>query len=121
MFKLAARTFRRLLRPTSRPAAIFLLWTHRRTVALWLRSIKDEVRHGRAVGGHDRDRWKRLLTSLWRVSNSTALMQENELRRLTVLPDGHTVAADVGEPWPDQQAFYRAGVEPVSTPVAPVA
>jgi hypothetical protein len=120
MFSLAARTFRRLVRPTSRPVVLFLMWTHRRTIALWVRSARDEFRHGMSVGHHDRDRWKRLLSSLWRVSNSTALMQENELRRLTVLPDGNTVAADVGDPWPDQQAFRRAGVEPVTTPVAPV-
>jgi hypothetical protein len=101
---------------------LFLLWTHRRTIALWVRSARDEFRRGMSVGCQDRDRWRRLLSSLWRVSNSTALMQENELRRLTVLPDGNTVAADVGDPWPDQQAFRRAGVEPVTTPVTtPVA
>lgn len=118
MFALA-RTFRRLVRPTSRPAALFLLWSHRRTIALWLRSMRDEFRRGMQVGGQDRDRWKRLLSSLWKVSNSTSLMQENELRRLTVLPDGNTVAADVGEPWPDQHAFRRAGVEPVVATATP--
>lgn len=113
MFSSLARLVRRLTRPVSRPAALFLLWTHRRTVALWFRSIREEIRYSIDAGRPDPARWQRLLKALWRVSQSDELMQENELRRLIV--DGDTaVLADVGEPWPERAAFRDAGVEPIS-------
>lgn len=113
MFSSIARTVRRLTRPISRPAALFLLWSHRRTLALWFRSVRDEVVYGRQHGGFDAARWQHLLRALWRVSNDSDLVRENELRRL-VVTDDDAILADVGEPWPQREDFERAGVEPVS-------
>jgi hypothetical protein len=113
MFRSIARTVRRLTRPVSRPAALFLLWSHRRTIALWFRSIRDEIGHARQQGRFDPARWKRLIAALWRVSQESDLLRENELRRLVVTGD-EAVVADVGEPWPERRDFERVGVEPIS-------
>ena len=95
---------RRLTRPVSRPAALFLLWTHRRTVALWLRSFRSEFAHGQS-NAHDPQRWKTLVSALWRVSKDSTLLQENELRRLVVADDDEIVVASLGSDTVDASAF----------------
>lgn len=105
------RIVRRLTRPISRPAALFLMWSHRRTIALWVRSGRAEWERGR-LAGHEPQRWKTLATALWRVSKESTLLQENELRRLIVTNDDDVVAAVAGDTL-DRPAFERAGVEPV--------
>jgi hypothetical protein len=112
MISFIARTIRRTCRPISRPAALFLLVSHRRTIALWLRSVQAEFDFGRKAGRQDSERWKRLFTSLWTVSKTSTLVKENELRKLVV--GENEVLADIGEPWPDRSEFRRAGVEPIS-------
>lgn len=97
---------RRLVRPVSRPAALFLLWTHRRTVALWFRSFRTEFERAR-VEGHGSQRWKTLVSALWRVSKDSTIVQGNEPSRLVVADDDvHVVATpgtdtleDVGSSW----------------------
>jgi hypothetical protein len=96
----------------SRPAALFLLWTHRRTVALWLRSLGAEFARGRA-DAHDPQRWKTLVSALWRVSRDSTLLLENELRRLVVADDDEHVVATLGSESLDSSAFVRSDVEPV--------
>ncbi len=96
----------------SRPAALFLLWTHRRTVALWLRSFRAEFERGRTEA-HDPQRWKTLISALWRVSRDSTLLQENELHRLVVADDDEHVLASLGSDSLDSSAFDRSGVEPV--------
>jgi len=88
-----------------------LLWSHRRTIALWARSIRSEVDRGRTEG-HDPQRWKTLVSALWRVSKETTLLQENELRRLVVADDDQHVVASLGADTLDAPAFARSGVEP---------
>lgn len=97
MFRITPRLTRRLIRPISRPAAIYLAWTHRYTVALWWRSlvgeVKDQIGNGHLVLG----RWKQLLTSLWRVSTDPRLANSPDLRSLAV--DGSNVTVDAAESW----------------------
>jgi hypothetical protein len=60
------RLFRRFFRPMSRPAALLLAWQHRKTLAMWARSIRDEAKRVRATGGRpDPARLKVLLPALW--------------------------------------------------------
>lgn len=97
MFRIAHRLTRRLVRPISRPAALYLAWTHRYTVALWWRSLvgetKDQIGNGRLV----LSRWKKLLVSLWRVSTDPRLANSPDLRSLAV--DGSNVTVDAAESW----------------------
>jgi hypothetical protein len=101
---------RRLVRPVSRPAALFLLWSHRRTIALWARSIRSEVDRGRKEG-HDPQRWKTLVSALWRVSKETTLLQENELRRVVVADDDQQVVASPAADPSDDAAVACADME----------
>lgn len=74
-----------------------LAWTHRHTVALWLRSISTEARQQFALGRPDLSRSRKLLKSLWRVSTDTELANAPELRRLTIEDAG--IAVDAVETW----------------------
>lgn len=49
----------------SRPAALLLAWQHRKTLAMWGRSIRDEAQQARVAGRPDVARWKALLPALW--------------------------------------------------------
>ena len=108
---MSTHILRRLTRPMSRPAALFLLWSHRRTVALWLRSCRAELAHGQ-VESHDVHRWKALISALWRASKDSSLLQENELRRLVVADDEALVVSLRTDPL-DASAFTQSGVETV--------
>jgi hypothetical protein len=114
------RITKRLTRPMSRPLALFLLWSHRRTIAFWARSFRTEFERGR-LAGHDPHRWRTLVQALWRVSRESSVLQENELRRLIITADDEvvaTVAADsLGNDIVDRPAFVRAGTEHVVEPV----
>ncbi len=97
MARLVLRTLRLLTRPLSRPAALFLAWTHRYTVALWWRSMRDEFGQQIALGRPNVARWRHLLTSLWRVSSDARLANAPELRRLAI--DGVGVTVDADHTW----------------------
>jgi hypothetical protein len=97
MFRLLTRTFRHTFRPLSRPAAIFLAWTHRYTVALWGRSLIDEGRYQASMRAVAPTRWRKLLTALWRVTSDPRLANAPELHRLTVV--GDRVAPEVPDTW----------------------
>jgi hypothetical protein len=58
------RITRRLFRPFGRMAAMMLLWEHRRSVAMAVRSIRHELETERRTG-FDPARWKALATGLW--------------------------------------------------------
>jgi hypothetical protein len=105
------RISKRLTRPMSRPFALFLLWSHRRTIAFWIRSFRTEFERGR-VHGHDPQRWRTLVRALVSVSRESSLLQENELRRLIVTADD-SVVATVSADSVDQPGFMAAGIETV--------
>ena len=106
------RITKRLTRPVSRPFALFLLWSHRRTIAFWARSFRTEFERGRQHG-HDPQRWRTLVQALCSVSKESSLLQENELRRLIVTADD-AVVATVSADSVDTPAFARTGVETIS-------
>ena len=108
----STRITKRLTRPVSRPFALFLLWSHRRTIAFWARSLRTEFEHGRSHG-HDPQRWRTLVRALFSVSKESSLLQENELRRLVVTADD-AVVATVSADDVDASAFVRTGTETVS-------
>jgi hypothetical protein len=97
MFGLLRRTTRPVVRPISRAAIVVLIWSQRHTVALWFRSIRDEVMHQTSRRRTDPRRWKRLLSALWRISSDPRLANTPELRRIAL--DGDTVTLDASETW----------------------
>ena len=97
MFGLLRRTTRPVVRPISRAAFVVLMWSQRHTVALWFRSIRDEVMHQTSRRRTDPRRWKRLLSALWRISSDPRLANTPELRRIAL--DGDTVTLDASETW----------------------
>lgn len=114
MVRTLARTARRLVSPVSRPAALMLAWTHRHTVALWVRSISTEAREQFALGRPDLSRSKKLLKSLWRVSTDSELANAPELRRLAIDDVGITV--DAVETWHGRVLLdTRLGIESVDS------
>lgn len=116
MFRMLVRTVRHLLRPISRPAALFLAWTHRYTVALWWRSIRDEFVAQYRSGTFDPARWKQLVSSLWRVSSDARLANSPELRRIAI--EGSNVTVDAAETW--QGRFLldtRLGLSPLTSTI----
>jgi len=86
-----------VVRPISRAAIVVLIWSQRHTVALWFRSIRDEVMHQTSRRRTDPRRWKRLLSALWRISSDPRLANTPELRRIAL--DGDTVTLDASETW----------------------
>ena len=97
MFGLLRRTTRPVVRPISRAAIVVLMWSQRHTLALWFRSIRDEVMHQTSRRRTDPRRWKRLLSALWRISSDPRLANTPELRRIAL--DGDTVTLDASETW----------------------
>jgi hypothetical protein len=96
MFKLARTSVRHLVRPISRPSALFLAWTHRYTLALWARSLQTETRNQLAGRSFAPKRWVRLLRGLWRVTRDPRLANAPDLRRLTVVDDRLTPEVPLG-------------------------
>jgi len=97
MIRLLRRTTRPVLRPISRSAVVLLAWSQRYTIALWMRSTRDEVMHQLSRRAVDVPRWKRLLSSLWRISSDPRLANTPELRRIAL--DGDRVTLDATETW----------------------
>ena len=97
MFRIFRRTARPVFRPISRAALVLLMWSQRYTLALWVRSIRDEAMHQAARRRSDVRRWKRLFSALWRISSDPRLANTPELRRIAL--DGETVTLDASETW----------------------
>ena len=131
MFRILRRTTRPVVRPISRAAIVLLAWSQRYTLALWLRSIRDETMHQASRRRTDVRRWKRLMTALWRISSDPRLANTPELRRIAL--DGDTVTLDASETWhgrylldsqlnltkiPDDGPLADAPVGPVHSSVA---
>jgi hypothetical protein len=99
MIRILSRTARPVTRPISRLALVLLAWSQRYTVALWFRSLRDESMHQIARRRFDPNRWKRVLSSLWRISSDPRLANTPELRKITLEGHGDTVTLDATETW----------------------
>jgi hypothetical protein len=97
MLRILTRTTRPITRPVSRSAVLLLAWSQRYTVALWFRSARDELMHQVSRRRFDPGRWKRLVSSLWRISSDPRLANTPELRRIAL--DGESVTLDAEETW----------------------
>lgn len=97
MIRFLARITRPISRPLSRSVVLLLAWSQRHTIALWFRSIRDEFRHQYSHRATDPQRWKQLLSSLWRISSDPRLANTPELRRITL--DGDSITLDATETW----------------------
>jgi hypothetical protein len=80
--------------PIRRSAWLLLAWTQRHSLALWWRSMRGEMRHGRPI---DRTRVRRLAVALFRVSRDPRLSNAAELKQLTLADD--VVLAHTDEHW----------------------
>jgi len=76
---------------------VVLAWSQRYTLALWFRSIRDEFMHQLSRRRTDVARWKRLLSSLWRITSDPRLANTPELKRIEL--EGDTVTLDATETW----------------------
>lgn len=74
------RLIRRLFRPLSRPAALLLAWQHRKTLAMWARSVRDEIDHARAAGRPEPARWKALVPAMWQQRDAAERGSVDALR-----------------------------------------
>jgi hypothetical protein len=99
MIRMLARTTRPITRPISRSALVLLAWSQRYTLALWFRSVRDEVMYQLSRRRFDPRRWKRVMSSLWRISSDPRLANTPELRRITLEGTGDTVTLDATETW----------------------
>ncbi len=84
----------RITRPFSRTALVVLAWTYRHTLGLWARSLTTELRRPEPF---DQGRFRRLVSSLIRVSTDPLTANARELKRLRI--DNDTVDVDVDEGW----------------------
>lgn len=82
------RLFRRFFRPLSRPAALLLAWQHRKTLAMWARSVRDEAQYARVAGRPDVARWKALLPALWHQRDAA---ERGTVQSLAVTDDHRVV------------------------------
>lgn len=111
MFKTIAaffRTLRKLVFPLGRTAIALLLWTNRHTVALWFRSLRDEIQ----TTGFDADRLRQLVHALWTVSKDRRTANAEALKSISVRPDGYSFEAH--DDWSG-----RSTVEHLLAPIAP--
>jgi hypothetical protein len=97
MFRASFIAFRRVLR---RPATWLLVWSSRHVLALWGRSILNELRR---PARFDRDRFMALLKGLWSETAATGFTAKPATRMVTILDDGtpdslFTFAEGVHEP-----------------------
>ena len=103
-----SRTLRKLVFPLGRTAIALLIWTNRHTVALWYRSLRDEIQ----AHGVDVERVRRLLHALWTVSNDRRTANVDALKSISVRPDGYSFEAH--DDWTG-----RSTVEHLLAPIAP--
>lgn len=101
------RTGRMAVFPLTRTTLVLLAWANRHTVALWLRSIRNEVSNGVDLG-----RLRTLVRGLWAVSSDRRTANAEPLHMITVRPDGFGVEARDG--W-----IGRATVETILAPISP--
>jgi hypothetical protein len=89
---------RRLVRlvfwPLSRPLAVGLIWSHRHTIGLWVRSFKTELTE-QYESTFSPSRLRLLTTALWRVSSDPKFRNDPTVRRLTI--DSELVAVNRDE------------------------
>lgn len=97
MIRTLTRTARPITRPISRSAILLLAWSQRFTLALWFRTVRDEFMYQLSRRRFDARRWKRLMSSLWRISSDPRLANTPELRRIAL--DGDSVTLDAEETW----------------------
>lgn len=102
------RTGRMAAFPLTRTALLLLAWGNRHTVALWFRSIREEV----SGGGFDVGRMRTLLRGLWAVSSDRRTTNAEPLQMITVRDDGFGIQARDG--W-----IGRATVETILAPISP--
>jgi hypothetical protein len=100
-----------LLRPFRRSAWLLLAWTQRHSLALWWRSLRGELRHGRPI---DRTRVRRLAVALFHVAADPRLSNAAELKQLSVVDD--VVLAHTDEHWANRPLLTSVltGVENVN-------
>lgn len=104
------RLFRRFFRPLSRPAALLLAWQHRKTIAMWARSVRDEAQRARAAGRPDAARWKALLPELWRQRDAA---ERGTVQSLIVTEDHRVVPGGAAH----RPAASTANVAGVDVPI----
>ena len=102
---------RKLLTPISRVALVALLWLNRHTVALWYRSIRDEV----STHGADTTRLRRLVRALWTVSRDRRTAHAEALRSIAVRPQGFEFEARSDWPGTDVVEDLLAPIPPYPT------
>jgi len=78
------RLFRLTFWPLSRPLALGLIWSHRHTVGLWVRSFQTEITDQINGSSFNPSRLKLLATALWRVSSDPRFRNDPTVRRLTI-------------------------------------
>jgi len=116
LIRLMSGTVSHLVRPITRPATLFLVWTQRYTIGLWSRSLLAEARHQWTKQGFDPRRAQQLLRSLVRVSSDPRLANAPDLRKLTI-DQGGDVIADAAHDWHGRYLLdLRVGMRPVAEP-----
>jgi hypothetical protein len=103
-----SRTVRKLLFPIGRTALVLLVWSNRHTIALWFRSLRDEIQ----VNGFDIERIRQLVHALWTVSSDSRTANADALKTISVRPDGYSFEAH--DDWTG-----RTTVEHLLAPIAP--
>ncbi len=88
------RTVRLVFWPLSRPLAAGLIWSHRHTIGLWVRSFKTELT-AQYEGSFSPSRLRLLATALWRVSSNPRFRNDPTVRRLTI--DSELVEVNLDE------------------------
>ena len=88
------RTVRLVFWPLSRPLAAGLIWSHRHTVGLWVRSFRTELT-AQYEGSFSPSRLRLLATALWRVSSDPRFRNDPTVRRLTI--DSELVEVNLDE------------------------
>jgi hypothetical protein len=103
-----SRTLRKLVFPLGRTAIALLIWTNRHTLTLWYRSLRDEIQ----ANGFRPDRLRQLVHALWTVSSDRRTANADELKSISVRPDGYSFEAQ--DDW-----VGRSTVEHLLGPIAP--
>jgi hypothetical protein len=103
-----SRTLRKLVFPLGRTAMALLIWTNRHTLSLWYRSLRDEIR----ANGFALDRLQSLLRALWTVSSDRRTANADQLKSISVRPNGYSFEAT--DDWTG-----RSTVEDLLAPIAP--